>query len=291
MAIPGLSKFYEMEEYNGYFLDELTIIVKEGNMEIKYASLHCICKLLCCNYKAQKRKDIFAQLINLSKAKSYYNRMAFLLFCEVSVCYFSLNLLKSIGLFEQYFALMEDKISNVRLKIIGIVVLLWKFANEPLREVIQDKLNTLRNDRNKEVRYFSDVEYTILQEKTEELKKNDPEIAERNHLRELAEQELSEKEKQREMEMQQKVWKQQLSEKTLSTPKKPTGSHAKETKPTAGKSAGKVSTSLLKPYKAGGKKARSNIDLVIPKIGMSKRKTSGNDVRSGGLKVTPRPKK
>ena len=93
-------------------------------------------------------------------------------------------------MFDQYLLLMEDKVSNIKLKIISIVTSIWKFVDDPLKIKIQEKLNILRNDRNKEVRFFSDLEFSLIQEKEIEFKNDYIEIDKENKRREIREKNL-----------------------------------------------------------------------------------------------------
>ena len=89
---------------------------------------------------------------------------------------------------------MDDKVSNIKLKIINITIPLWRFVNESIRDEIQEQLNNLRNDKNKEVRHYADAAYCLLQSKMEEDKKKDEEVTVINQIREKAEIEVSLKE-------------------------------------------------------------------------------------------------
>ena len=213
-AIPELKSTFKLEDYSNYFLDELFVTVRNGNRQTKAAAIRCICDLVSHNYYAKKRTETFTKLMDLGKSSSnYYDRHHFLVFCETALEYFSFKLLQELKLFDQFFKLTDDKVSNIRLKAISVSVPIWKCVDEPLREEIQEKLNTLRNDKNKEVRNFADTMFTQIQSKGAEFRKHDPLTAEHNKLRAELERNLLVKE--------QEEWKRRKEEElSLKAPKK-----------------------------------------------------------------------
>jgi len=208
-----LQDIYSIEEFNNYFLDELLMVSKTGNRKTKSTALKVICEFLTRNHYSKKRTEIFNKLIDFSKSTSYIDRHHYLVFIETAIEYFSFSLLNSYKLFERYLYLTEDRITNIKLKCISVAISLWKSADEPTRDEIQDKLNNLRNDKNKDVRNHAEITYTQLQSKAPEYRKNDYLNIEHNKLHEEAEKCLIIKEEEEDNDKKQRKLSDQITNK------------------------------------------------------------------------------
>lgn len=286
-VLPELSSFFGVDEYNGYFVDILFEALKIGNKVTKHEIMNSMCKLLAANYRTEKRKAVLKILVELSKASSYYDRENFLIFCEAALNHFSLALFKEYEVIDKYFAVMEDRVSNIRLKAICVAIPLWRFAGDLFREEIKERLSNLRNDKNKEVRQYADSTLSLLQLKAVEFRKEDASVAERNAVREAAEKDLEKKE-----EEEKEEEKESREEKT--TPLRKLHTVHSATKPSfaAERSFGKPGKDIKSAQKkslrpsgtvcsvvAKGKKIKSFVEPKAPQLGKSNRKISDTDSR------------
>lgn len=169
-VISGIQSPFAVEEYNNYYLDELQEVAKNGNRETKKLSLKAICELLIENYITDKRTHVLKNLIEMAKAKDFYTRFQFLVFCEIAIDYFSFQMLNELGIFKLYLDLAEDKISNIRLKFVKITLNIWKICDKGVRNSISAKLNIIyKADKNREVRYLAEKQLVNIRDFPEEL--------------------------------------------------------------------------------------------------------------------------
>ena len=153
-----------------------------------------LCELLIKNHNSEKRKDVLGQLVVLHKGGSAYDRLHFLVFCEILLGCVSWSLFKELNLVSLCLGLASDKVPNVRLKLARIALKLWQGVDEAARDEIMETLNGLRNDKNKEIRVVSDKIYSYLKEHAAELLKDEALREQENALREAREKELERKE-------------------------------------------------------------------------------------------------
>ncbi len=188
-AVPGIQMYYPVDEYSNYFMDEMESLVRSGNRKTRLSAVKSVCSLLMHNHCSKKRQEIFNKLVALSSAASYYDRLHFLVFCSVAIEHFSYAQLKEIRMFECYLALAEDRVANLRLKFVNISLPIWKKAR-PLRDDLFDRINNMRNDKNKEVRLAADQCYSYVQTHEAELRKCDDALVEAEAAKEKREKDL-----------------------------------------------------------------------------------------------------
>jgi len=287
--VPELSEFFKLDSYNEYFIDALLDALKSGNKVTKREIMHSICKLLTINYHIEKRMSTFKTITELAESTSYYDRENYLIFCDTALNYFSLSLFKKLKIIDRYFELMNDKVSNIKLKAISIAIPLWRFAGDLYCQEIKERLHNLRNDKNKEVRQYADSALSLLQTKAGIFKKEETLIAERNAQREAAENDLERREEQ-EKEEQKKPKKEEglkVSPKVVKKAhtihlavKSSFGKTVKEAKSEQKKSRGPSGT--LCPVVTKNKKIKSFIDTKTPQLGKGVRRISDTDNNAKG---------
>ncbi len=188
--IPGIDATIESAGLNSLFLKEFLEILERGHCVAKQLAAEATCELLlnCC-VESQRRAAV-ERVLSLTQSPNFGARLAFHQFCQAACKHFSREFVHSSGLMAKYLAMAADGVVNVRIRFVRIARVMFDAAHdEDTEDAVVDKLNLLRNDKNKDVRRIADSVYCEIKDHISDCLKakqaHNPENAIRLH-RELA---------------------------------------------------------------------------------------------------------
>jgi hypothetical protein len=152
-VIPNIQRFFKEHKFFEYFLEELSSIIKSGNFQLKREASYAFCKLLRQNESYRKREKYLIDMLGLKTSVSYYERVGFLEFCKALVDCYSLAFIRNHDVVAKVLALVNDKVSSMRLRIIKASIELTTKLQEDLQRVVERKLVEMCNDSNKDVKF------------------------------------------------------------------------------------------------------------------------------------------
>jgi len=116
------------------------LLTKNPYLPVRQAASSTICVLLRYNKRCEQRREILDKLIqDLSRSRSYRNRLLFFDFCEDMMKYFSKKFFKE-NIFEHVMVLFDDKVVNVRLCLCRILPRLKSLLKLPSDRLLHSQL-------------------------------------------------------------------------------------------------------------------------------------------------------
>ncbi len=192
-ALPGFQSYFPSLEYNDYFLDELCMMLKGGNMQVKSAAADAICALLLRNHHAARRSAVFSQISMYAQSSCCYDRISFLVFAESAVNNFSQTLIRTEKVVPGILQLAGDKVAGVRMRFIGTAERTIPCLREDAQKELIGRLRDMQKDKDREVRRLAakacDETRVAIEEKNAEWQDR---INEEDEKRDLHEKELLE---------------------------------------------------------------------------------------------------
>jgi hypothetical protein len=162
--IPTLQKFFSLSEYNEYFLEELLVILKQSNNQLKSIAALSLCDLLSYNYRSPIKKSYCLKISALGSSGCCYERISFILFFKASLKYFSLEFICEYGLFVAFIKLGSDKVLNIRIRFLKAAKEVIVHLTKDLQCTLIKQLKELREDKSRDVKQLADNIYEDIQE-------------------------------------------------------------------------------------------------------------------------------
>lgn len=150
--LPSIRTIFVGCKFSEYFLDELLDVIKCGNLQVKSNASHAFCLLLRQEDIYKKRDQYLTDIRKLKDSESYYERVSFLIFSEALTFHFSQQFLKTQKIITAIADLSNDKISNMRIRVVNTIMNIALYLKEDLLKVLINTITTLCNDTNKDVR-------------------------------------------------------------------------------------------------------------------------------------------
>ncbi len=161
--LPAIDAALGMPEFNQLALCRSLERLTGGNNEVRKHAADAVCQLLLNNFVASKRKETEGEIVKLAAGKTFVSRVAFLRFCEAAARHFSRRLLSSTKIMSLCISLAEDRVVDVRIGFLKVAKEMFRMAlNEETEDLIVEKVDSLRNDKSKDVRNIADSVYTDM---------------------------------------------------------------------------------------------------------------------------------
>jgi hypothetical protein len=188
--IPSFQAYFDLDEYNEYFLDEIVDVIKTGNNQIQTLASKICSDLLLQNYHSHRRGECVGRLVGLAKSRSCYERLSYLAFSVCAIRSMPLTILKRTQIIEMMLTLAADPIANLRFRFIKAAMQILPRALQHVQRCLVEKLRDLCGDKNAEVRKQALKVVPQVQRLIEENSKCEDDITEQEEQKVAREQEL-----------------------------------------------------------------------------------------------------
>ena len=171
--IPKVQTYFPIVTFNNFYLTKFLDLLKDGNNEVRKVAIKGLCKLLAYNKFAHKRKEVLTKILSFATSSCFYERKQFLIFCNFAIQELAPSLITEIKLFDRYFLLAADNVSNIRFSFIKYAIKIWTYSDDDNRKKIMSILNRMIEDKNKDVKIVAEKVYNFLVEHSDEIAKSD----------------------------------------------------------------------------------------------------------------------